>query len=107
MTIASVNNNVQSSRHGKQNNCQGVPDWFNGDKQKYDRWCYNRQPSGKMDQHIKELEAQIRDKRKRDSDEAAGHADTAPPAQKLCFNLEHEIHGSGCWANDKVSRYFK
>ena len=47
-----------------------------------------------MDQHIKELEAQLRDKRKRDTNEEAGHADTAPPAQKLCFNLEHEMGGS-------------
>ena len=47
-----------------------------------------------MDQHIKELEAQLRDKRKRDTNEEAGHANTAPPAQKLCFNLEHEMGGS-------------
>ena len=47
-----------------------------------------------MDQRIKELETQLRDKRKRDTEEEAGHADTAPPAQKLCFNLEHEMDGS-------------
>ncbi len=33
-------------------------------------------------------------KRKHDTDEETGHADTDPPAQKLCFNLEHEMDGS-------------
>ena len=91
-------NDAQSSRSGnrnsKQSNRGGVPDWFNGDKQKYDRWCFNRRPGGKYDQRVKEMEAQLRDKRKRDTDEEADHAETAPPAQKLCFNLECEATGS-------------
>jgi hypothetical protein len=85
-------NDAQSSRNGSQNskqsNREGVPDWFNGDNQKYDRWCFNQRPGGKYDQRVKEMEAHLRDKRKRNTDEEADHAETAPPAQKLCFNLE-------------------
>ena len=40
------------------------------------------------------MEAQLRDKRKRDTDEEADCTEAAPPAQKLCFNLEHEANGS-------------
>ena len=44
-------NDAQSSRNGsrnsKQSNREGVPDWFSGDKQQYDRWCFNRRPGGK------------------------------------------------------------
>ncbi len=40
------------------------------------------------------METQLRDKRKLDTDEEADHAETAPPAQKLCFNLECEATGS-------------
>jgi hypothetical protein len=40
------------------------------------------------------MEAQLRDKQKWYTDEEAYHAETAPPAQKLCFNLECEATGS-------------
>ncbi len=89
-------NDAQSSRSGnrnsKQSNRRGVPDWFNGDKQKYDRRCFNCRPDAKYDQRVKEMEAQLRDKR--DIVEEADHAETAPPTQKLCFNLECEATGS-------------
>ncbi len=61
------------------------------DKQKYDRQCFNQRPSGKYDQRVKEMEAQLRDKSKRDTDEETDHAESAPPSQKLCFNLEQNI----------------
>jgi len=46
----------------------------------------------RREQHNKG-ESQLRDKRKHSPDEEADLAD-APPAQKLCFNLEHESSGS-------------
>jgi hypothetical protein len=36
------------------------------------------------------MKAQLREKRKRDTDEEADHSERTPPAQKLCFDLEHE-----------------
>jgi hypothetical protein len=55
-------NTAQSSRDGnrniKQSNREGVPDWFNSDRQKYDRLCFNQRHDEKYDQCVKEMEAQ-------------------------------------------------
>ena len=59
-----------------------VPDWFDGSRQKFDRWVENRR---------RDQQSQL--KRKHSPDKEADLAD-APPAQKLCFNLEHEMSGS-------------
>jgi hypothetical protein len=92
--LSTRDNDAESNCNRKQNNREGVPDWFNGDKQKYDRWCFNLRPGGQYDQHVKETEAQLRYRSKHNTDDEADYAEAAPSAQKFCFYLEHEASGS-------------
>jgi hypothetical protein len=67
----------RGGRHGNKNQHQhrdivsGIPLWFTGNQQQWERWCENRRPGGKLDLKNKEKESQSRDKRKRNSDEEA------------------------------------